>query len=78
MLARSDPSVQLTSCTEFADGPGFTRRLQKEQPKLLGEALEATKAAHELYRNTGITQYEAYFADRIEALEAAIATLRER
>ena len=27
MLARSDPSVQLTRCTEFADGPVFTRRL---------------------------------------------------
>ena len=23
MLAKSDPSVQLTRCTEFADGPNF-------------------------------------------------------
>ena len=28
MLVRSNPSVQLARCTEFAEGPVFTRHLQ--------------------------------------------------
>jgi hypothetical protein len=51
---------------------------RKEQPKLLGEALEAIKAAREVYLDAGMIQYEAYFADRIKALEAEIAAQGER
>jgi hypothetical protein len=48
------------------------------QLHLLKEALEATTAAREVYLNAGMTQYKAYFAGRIEALEAGIAALEKR
>jgi len=51
---------------------------RKEQPKLLGEALEAIKAGREVYLDAGMIQYEAYFADWIEALEAEIAAVQMR
>ena len=44
----------------------------------MNEALEAIKAAREVYLDAGMVQYEAYFTDRIQALEAAIAALDMR
>jgi len=46
--------------------------------RLFKEALEATKAAREVYRDAGMVQYETYFADRIKALEAEIAAVNMR
>jgi hypothetical protein len=34
--------------------------------------LEATKASREAYRDAGMVQYEAYFANRIKDLEAKV------
>jgi hypothetical protein len=44
----------------------------------LNEAREAMTAAREVYRNAGMDQYEAYFVERIKALNAAIAALETR
>jgi hypothetical protein len=51
---------------------------RKRKPLFFKEALEATKAASEAYRDAGMTQYEVYFTDRIGALEAEIAAVNMR
>jgi hypothetical protein len=45
---------------------------RKRKPCLFKDALEATKAAREVYRDAGMVQSEAYFANRIKALEAKV------
>jgi hypothetical protein len=43
------------------------------QPHLLKEALDASRAAQEVYRAVSIVHHEADLTNRIEALEADIA-----
>jgi hypothetical protein len=46
---------------------------REKQPDVLKQALEASRAAQEVYRNAGMVQDEADLTNRIEALEAEIA-----
>lgn len=51
---------------------------RRGQPHLLKKALEATRMARKVVLDAGVVQYEANFAQRIEALDAAIAILETR
>ena len=42
---------------------------RERKPGLFKEVLEVTKAAHEVYRDAGMVQYEGYFTNRIKVLE---------
>ncbi len=50
----------------------------KSEKAQLEEALDAITAACKVYKNAGIVQYEAYYADRIARLKAKIAALEKR
>jgi tetratricopeptide (TPR) repeat protein len=43
---------------------------------LLAEALAVTRDAHAVYEEAGMDQYDGWFAERIEALEAVLAAMR--
>jgi tetratricopeptide (TPR) repeat protein len=48
------------------------------QPDLLKKARDAITAAREVHRDAGVVQHDADFAERIEALDAAIAAMKRR
>ena len=55
-----------------------TLGLREGSATLLEEALDVTRAAHEVYMDAGMVQFEAYFTDRIVDWEAELAALSKQ